>query len=303
MWTKPKLSTLFICFSLLIVFLLFGFPFQNLRGYIFEKIYAQTRITITADEIYPALFGWPGIGMKNVDVTLPVGTRTLDLSCKKLVFKVGLAGLFPPSPSISLYLKNLKQGGDLFIKVGQGKTRIDSDVEANDIVLDQLALSGLTETLTGSLNLTAELALQTVDLAKSTGEIDIGIEKLKIPAQNFQGFFVLPAMNLASLKSKINIRNGIAEISSFNFGDKGSDLQGSLSGEVRLGKEVMQSLLNVTLRLELSESYRTHPQAESLLSLLNSFQTSPGRYAMKWSSSFQDMSANFVNAIPQKVEY
>src|SRR5437899_1786864 len=57
-FNRPKISTIFICIGLFLFFLLICFPYQNLKGYIFGRIFKETGITVVADDIYPSFFGW-----------------------------------------------------------------------------------------------------------------------------------------------------------------------------------------------------------------------------------------------------
>ncbi len=298
---KPKASTLAICVGLFFSFVFFTFPFQNLRGFIFSKIFENTGIILIADSIYPSIFGWPGIGVRNVNATLPISGGELELASEKAVIRVGVGGLFPPVPLISLYMKGLKKGGDLYVKVVQGKNQVSGYLEATRVELKQLEFPGLSEPISGSLSADTDFALDLSDLSHSSGYLNIDIGKLKIPAQNLQGI-VLPPMNLGDLKGKIQIKNGIADITSFSFGAKDSDIRGIITGELKLANTFMNSFLNLTIKLQVTDSYRQNPQSATLLSFLTSFaQKTPGDFGLKWSAKIADLTTNLMNAIPQPI--
>ena len=151
-FSKPKASTVAICLALFIFFLILAFPFRNLKGYLFGQIYRNTGIYIIADDIYLSLWGWPGIGMTNVDVSLPVGREELDISCKSLVARVGLGSLFPPAPSISLSMSSLQKGGDLYVKVIKMKTSVSAVIDAEAVELSQLNIPGVNGPIVGKLD-------------------------------------------------------------------------------------------------------------------------------------------------------
>jgi type II secretion system protein N len=297
---RPKLSTVLICIGLFLIFLLFSFPFQNLKGFIFGRVYKETGITLVADNIYLSVFGWPGLGLTNLELTTNIMGKEFDLSCKKAVFRIGIGGLFPPAPSISISLKGLKKGGDLFIKFTQTKARVKASIEADELALEQVNVAGLPEPITGILNVDGSINLDNVDTSKSTGGLDLDITKLKIPPQNMMGF-MLPITNIGTAKAKINIKNGVGEIGSFQIGTRESDLQGSATGDIRLGKTFLSSFLNLVLRIQMSERYAQNPQSASLVSLLTPFKSAAGDFAMKWSSTIQEMTTNVMSALPQKV--
>jgi type II secretion system protein N len=303
MMSKPKLSTISICLVLFLVFSFLLFPYQNLRGYIFGAIYKQTQILVMADELYPTFFGWPGLGMRNASVNIPMtalGIRDSgtdwELSAKKLVVRMNP---MHPFSGVSLTLKELKKGGDLFMKLSQSSSEIQSDLSADEVELGQLTPPDLINAFSGILTADSSVDLNLKDPSKSTGHADIKIEKLKMGAQNVMGIIFAPT-NIDNLNTKLHIRNGTVEITKFELGSPKSDISGTLAGDVRLGPTMMQDFLNLTLRLKLSDAYRQNPQAATLVSLLSSFESSPGSYAMKWSASLQEMSTNTFKANPQK---
>lgn len=298
---RPKASSVAIGIVLFLFFVLITFPFGNLRGVIFGKIYKATGVTLVADEIYPSFFGWPGIGIKNADVTFPLADGELELSCKKLIVRVGVGSLFPPAPSISMKLVGLKKGGDLYVKFSQAKDQINTRFDADSVNLHQFTVPGLPEPFSGILSASGSIHFDSEDPAKSNGKISLDAEKFRVPAQNMQGF-IFPAMSIGSVKGLLNIRNGIAEITKLELGTKDSDLGGNASGEIRLAKNFLSTFLNITLRLTLSNRYRQNPQSETLVSLLNTFKTAKaGEYAMRWNITLMDMRTNPLSAIPQAV--
>jgi type II secretion system protein N len=300
----PKASTIFTSLGLFLIFLLLIFPFQNLKGWIFGQIYSSTGILIVADEIYPSFFGWPGVGIRNVNVTLPLGPSELELASEKLVFRVGLSGLIPPMPAVSLNMLRLKKGGDLYVKVGQGGSRMKAFVEASSLNLEQLLFQGMQEPFGGTLNADADLGIQTDDLSKSTGSWEIHGSKLKSPNYMVEipGMpFLIPGMSVGDLDVKAAIKNGTVEISSFRFGSADSDLKGTITGDARLGKTYLNTLLNLTLRLTISKRILENPQNTTFLNFLNSYQQStPGEYAMRWSANISEILA-LTKALPDQV--
>ena len=297
---RPKLSTIFICIGLFFFFLLFRFPYQNVRGWLFGTIYKSTGVYVIADEIYLSIFGWPGLGMKKVDATVPLGTSEIDISSQKMIFRVGLAGIFPPVPSVSISASGLKKGGDLFVKASQGKAYTSAKIEAEAVALEQF-FANTAEAVTGQLMADGAFTYDAKDLAKSSGYLDFSIERLRTPAQNFQGI-VFPAISFGNLKAKVAVKNGTVDVLNFQFGDSNSDLQGSIAGEVKLGQDIYASTLNITLKITPSPKFRENSQAQTIISILNSIDDSkPTTYAMKWSTSIQGIVTNLWNALPKKI--
>jgi len=285
---RPDFKTVLLCIGLFIFFLILRFPYQNFRGYLFGQIFNATRILIVAEDIYPSFFGWPGVGIRKVDITLPLGDSELDLSSEKVIARVGLGGLFPPVPSFSLSVLDLKKGGDLYLKFSQSGTRVSADVEAEDVELEQLKFSALPQSIVGKLNADSDLKIDTADLSKTVGKINLDTEKLKLPMFNMSSYgFVIPSIKIGAITSKIRVQNGVAEFNEFKIGGKDSDISGSITGDIRLGRDLLSSAANILIRLQFSESLLKNPQAETLVSFLKSFRNEKtGAYAIKCSKPF-----------------
>jgi type II secretion system protein N len=296
---RPKWSTIAICTGLFLFFLVILFPFQYLKGYLFTQIYQNSRILINAEEIYLSLFGWPGLGMKNVDVTIPMGNGDLDLAAKKVIFRVGLGSLFPPAPSISLGLTGLKGGGDLWVKVTRAGVVIKGSIEADKVVLSQLKFSDLPQPVQGTASIDGDFYFDETALNKSTLDMDVNIDGFHFPALNLQGV-VLPAWNLGKVIAEIKTRNGNFEIAKSQLGEGQGDFQGKILGELRLAPTLPECFLNLTLKIQLSEKYRNDPNNATITSFLGGFQMAPGDYALKWASTIGGMQSNLLNALPQK---
>lgn len=288
---KPKTSTVFIAVAVFFALLLIRFPFQNLKGLIFGTIYRSTGVYIIADDIYPSVFGWPGIGMRNVSITAPVGQSELDFECAKLTFRTGIAGLFPPTPSFSLHMKTLKKGGELFIRFSTNKQGLKAAVETTRLNLTQLSPSSSNPVATGEADVDAEITVNNSNATLTTGEATIGFKNLVLSPQNLQGI-ILPEMKLGGVKGEVSIKGGIASIATFQIGDLNSDLQGTLSGDIKLESDWNNSLMNLSLKLKLSDSYMKNPDSATITSFLNTFKISDGEYSIKLNATI----AQFVQS-------
>lgn len=303
---KPKISTVLTVVVLFAVFFIFAFPFENLKGYIFSKIYSQTNILIVADEIYPSFFGWPGIGIKNVNVSIPLGENELELASEKLTFKVGLLGLFPPIPSASMNLKKLKKGGDLYVDFGQGGKKLFVILDAQKVNLEQLGLPGLTEPIQGLISSDTNVTVDQSDFSKSSGKISLKGENLKVPPYMVEGMpglsFLIPGMKVGKLDGQIALKNGSIDLTTFKFGEPNSDLSGSFSGEIKLAQDIQRSSINLTVRLQLSSKILQDPQAKTFVSFLEGYQTkTPGDYAMRWNAMISELTGVTIKVLPDKV--
>src|SRR6185437_7851134 len=247
--SRPKLSTILIAVGLFLAFLILQFPYQNLRGYIFGKIYKNSRIFITADDLSLTILGWPGLKLTNVNITIPMAFgNDLELASQKTVVRGGIGGLFPPYPIITLSMNKLKKGGDLWLKLGQSSQFVRGAVDAQDVSLEQFPVPGMSDAITGLVQADGDFVFNKVDLPKSSGEFNLKVTKFRVPPQNIQGI-VLPVLAIGDIKSKLQIRNGSVEITNCQLGTPTSDIRGTMSGDLRLGKDLMSSYLNLVLKL------------------------------------------------------
>jgi type II secretion system protein N len=260
-----------------------------------------------AEDMSLTVLGWPGLQLKNVEVTLPpqfLGDE-VDLAAKWMVIRVGIGGILPPSLSYSMSLSSLKKGGDLYVKVSRAQMKnqmlvsANINISADDVNLEQLPL-GPGETITGKLNTNSSIALDMSDLSKTQGDLDLNIQALKTPAQNLQGI-IIPTINWGVLKTKISIRNAVADIRNFQIGSTGSDVQGSIAGEIRLGRDFMASFLSISsFKLAFSPAFVKNPNSDTIISMLDSIdKRSPGTYSMKWNKAVAAIAENALINLPE----
>lgn len=305
---RPKAKTIFICFGLFLVFLLLRFPFSNLKGYVFSQIHQNTGISVVfAEDMYLSLLGWPGIGLKNVEIIIPeqVMGMEMDMSAKKVVARVGIGSILPPSLSYSVAIDGLKKGGDVYVKLSRLKmakngalTSANVYFDADKLDLSQVPLGG--QSLTGKLSGEVNLSMEMTDLSKTQGNLTLNIDKFSTPGASPQGF-VIPPIKMGDLKSKVQVKGGTVELNNFQFGGAGSDLQGALGGEVRLGPNFFQSALNITMRVKVAESFAKNQDAATLITILDNFdKRAPGKeYNLRWNKSIAQISQNFLDHPPE----
>lgn len=304
MIARPKLKTVLIALGLFLFFLIWRFPYRNLRGYVFGQIYKNTQVRIDSEDLSPTFLGWPGVHLYRATIAVPIGRNyELDLQAEQITARVGLSGLLPPVPTLSLYAYRFQKGGNLYVKGSQSNGFVHGRLTSEGLDLSQFFRVGIPEPIQGSMNASGSFAYDTADLAKSTGDFDLGIDKLRIPGVTAPGMLI-PAILWDEVRAKLAMRNGNLEIVQAQFGTPKSDLRGTLTGHVRLGRDWPSSFVNVVLRIQVSEAYRKAPQASTLLSFLTIYQstTNPGEYALKWGATIQDMSTNIMSLLPTKAE-
>lgn len=297
---RPSARTVLIGIALFLVFLIWRFPYRNLRGYVFGVIYKNTQVRIESEDLSPVFLGWPGVTLYNATVSVPFGRmQEIDIQAEEITARVGIGGLFPPVPSFSAYLYKLRQGGNLWVKGTSSSNYFAGSLTAEKVNLAPFLQFGLPEPIQGMLNGSGSFNYDLVDLSKSNGTFGINVDKFKIPAMNLD-IVVLPMVAWEEVRAKVEIKNGSLEVTQCQFGTPKSDFRGSLAATVRLGRDWMSSHIDATLKIQMSESYRNDPQSVTLVSFLKTYEITPGDYALKWSATPAEMSSNLMLALPQK---
>lgn len=298
---RPSIKTILICLALFIFFVIWRFPYRNLRGYVFEQVYKNSGVRLDSHDFYPVFLGWPGIRFSKATVSLPVGrAQTIDFTCDRLTARGGLAGILPPLPSVSMYIEGLSKGGDIYAKVSPSKSQTSGTASLTAVKLDQFVLPWFPEPLAGIVNAGGTFYFPNDDFSKSNLQLTLASDTLVIPGQNLQGI-ILPRVEFKKVDGRIVTKDGAIQIEKFQFGTPDSDLRGSLSGNLKMGPTFGKSFLNLTMRLTLSEKYKNDPNSVTLVSFLNTFQTgNPGEYALKWNAVLDEMQRNLLLALPQR---
>lgn len=301
---KPKKSTILLCLVVFLVGLIVFFPLQNLKGAIFEKIYQSTGILIVAEEIQPLLLGWPGIQINNVNVTLPVGQEDVELAGKSLSVRGRLNSSL--IPSASLFFKELKGGGDLFLQLGQRGTIVALAVSSDAFNLGQIKLPGLGQSVQGLLNSDVSLKYNDALFSDTKGSIEFKGSGIKTPAILVNNPmlgppFQIPELEAGDLDVKVKFSDGAMTISSFKLGNPKTDLSGSITGDAKLGMTPEQTQINLTLRLVFSPKILANPEYTTFLDFLGAYRTATaGEFAMNWSASIAEI-LNLTKALPTPV--
>jgi type II secretion system protein N len=301
---KPKKMTVLICLLVFFGGVIFFFPLQNLKGLIFQKIFEKTGVLIVAEEIHPLFLGWPGIQIKNVNVTLPAGEDDIELSSKSMSFRLRFTWFF--IPSVSLSFDELKGGGDLYLKFGERGAVSAITVEAEEFKLGQIKLPGLRQTIQGTINSDIRLNYQETPFSESKGSLRIQGKGVKFPPILVNNPmlgppFQIPELEAGDLDVQLKIQDGGVVFQSFKIGSPTTDLSGSLSGEVKLGEQAMDSQVNLTLRFVFTPKIMANPEYEYFLGFIKSYGTEkPGEYALNWNASLREITSG-IKALPSKV--
>ncbi|NBX68130.1 MAG: type II secretion system protein GspN [Proteobacteria bacterium] len=288
---------IFVCLFVVALFVLF--PINNLRGYIFDRVFKASRVLLVSDSMHFSLLGMPGLRMDNVNVTLPMGDQELDLWSKAVTLKFALSGFLPPLPGVAVNISELKKGGDIYTKVGKGSNTISFYLDVEKLNLEQIGARNGNPPLKGYVDISSDIFFDESQMDKSSGYFNLSIGDFSINQQSISPpelgglSIVIPAMKLGKLEGVLKMKNGVLEMNKFKFGeDPSSDLKGTATGDFKVEKTFEQSYLNIALKLTLSQKVLDNPEASTFKSTLTGFQTAAGEYSLKCSGTIQD----FINS-------
>jgi type II secretion system protein N len=302
---RPKSSTVLICLFVFLAGVVFMFPLQNLKGLIFQKIYDNTGVLIVAEEIRPLFFGWPGIEIRNVNVTLPVGDSDLELASKTMSFRIRLSSFF--IPSVSLSFDELSSGGDLFLQFGQSGNTDVAFVESDKFNLGQITIPEINQSIQGFLNSDAYLKIDNSKLSNTKGQIKLKGTNIKLPMILVNNPmlgppFVIPELEAGDLDVLIKIQDGLVSLNNFKIGNPNTDFSGGITGEARLGESTNDTQLNLTLRFLFSPKIINNQEYRTFLDFVGAYKTvKSGEYAMNWNASLGEI-LNLTKALPTPVK-
>jgi len=302
---KPTKKTILICVMVFLGGLILFFPLQNLKGVIFQKIYDNTGVLIVAEEIRPTFLGWPGIEIKNVNVTLPVGENDLELSSKTMTFRVRLGGFFVPS--VSLSFEELKGGGDLFLQVGQRGPLNLAHFESEQLNLDQITIPQINRSIQGVLDSDGWVKVDMAKLPNTKGQISLRGKNIKLPQIIVNNPmlgppFSIPELDAGDLDVLIKIQDGAVTFSNFKIGTPSTDFSGGITGDVKLGDSSSDTQLNITLRFLFSPRIHSNPEYRTFLDFVGAYKTgNAGEYAMNWNATLGEI-LNLTKALPTPVK-
>jgi len=292
--------------ALFLFFLVWSFPYQNLRGYVFGKIYSATRIYVTSEDMTLSLLGWPGIRLTKVTAIIPMQTGDMEVSADSAVVRVGIGRLLPPAPMVSISIDGLKKGGDAYIKVIPGRTRLGVRATLDEVALTQFPLPKMNAAMAGKVSGSVDVDADMANPPKTTGRADLKGSGIGLPLLDLKDVIgvELPPLKLGDTAMRLRVQNGNVEIQTAQFGGKDADLSGSAVGDFKLADQLASMFLTLTVRLEMAEKYKNDPRSATLVSFLDTFKgNEPNKYGLGWKASIGEMQADIFNkALPKKVE-
>ena len=229
-------------------------------------------------------------------MTLPAGGSDIELASRSMTFRVRLSSAF--IPSVSLAFDELKGGGDLFLLFGQSGAVTRIVAESDKLNLGQIVIPGLGRSLGGLLESDVSLKYNDAIFSETSGRMNLAVANFKFPATSVNNPmlgppFQIPELNAGNLDVKLKFQDGVISVSSFKLGTPQTDVSGGISGEMKMGANIFESQINLTLKLVFSPKIQDNPEYKTFLDFLGAYRTSKsGEYAMNWNASLQQLMSN-----------
>ena len=242
------------------------FPYEKVFNGAISNIERQYNLSLKIESISPSL---PiGIKAENIEFSGRDFTAGKPLKLESLKIKIPIIGLilYPFTKSLSYKFAAALQKGTISGNVRNGKSSLDLSIESSSLNLESVApltsRSGLL--LSGIANLKFVSAIPKTDPAKfdilkGRGEINFDATNFSIQGQPSQGqetgssfMTMLSAMpiSFSKVSTKAILNSGIIEIRELNIEREG--LTGKLNGVVKLSEAIEDSILDISLNLNLS---------------------------------------------------
>jgi type II secretion system protein N len=241
----------------MIFFTIIKLPEDRLKGFIegnLSNLLAQRGISFTSNESKISYFLGVTYSMKNVTVNLPSTTVPIHIDRLQI------------TPSILSSIIG-RFGGAFIIDNGDGNltgsfstksTNIDVYFKAKKLNLGKLGVLPIAAGIQGSAILDGTGTVSGDPAVPSTleGNINIILSKIVIDPQTISGF-AIPRLGISDGVADLNIDKAKAVIKTFRLGKPGNaadDLQGTVTGDISLGRSWEASSLNLKTHFGLSES-------------------------------------------------
>lgn len=291
---------IFLALIAAVVFAVLNFPYDDLSDLITEMISkkSQNQVFVQFDQLGVGFLP-PSIKMENVAVDAQILPNTLKAGTLRLA--PSLAGFLAFNPGFTASIEDVMKG-NISLTYRAGKKINDStQLQKIDLGLRKIDLKslsgfiGLPVDLEGAVYVQFDAQVDPNFVEQPDGEIEIKIEKFRLPASTIptmMGPTSLPNMELSSLTLKGQLKGSELLIEDGAIGGKGEALNGRFKGKmglrfVRQGQQIAPQWSNYEVKIDLSLDRTSEKNFGLFLSFFDKYKTLTGtgsRYALKLSS-------------------
>ncbi len=270
-WAKFKKITLYSSLGMFFffVFLLAKVPLNQYSGSILNIISKKTNIAWTAESVDISLIFGLKITFKNLQLDHTSSIRYYrgskkyiysllkdGLQIKKLVIRPSIWSLIPipwiktPAPSGSFSMEMLDSNIQGYLNTNDFETRLNIEKLNLDKIPEIFKSTGITGIVK---NLNINISLPESKASKSNGDFNITGDFLSIDLSPFPIANYLKGLdkiNIGPASIKVNIDNGNLKILKLLLGQKGSDIELEINGDINLKDRMKDSKINLVLDLK-----------------------------------------------------
>lgn len=259
---KTYQGYIFYGILLTLCLLYFGFPSDTFRDYFIKAVSrANPQVMVSIEDIRPSLT--LGVILLNTRFSLQTNPHVLLFSAKRITIRPGIWSFL--TGNLRYNFNCLTNDGEIEgffqCKKNDNENILNSSFELKDILIDDFNyLSTLIgHNSRGTVNGTVTLKGQTNILLKGTGKANLKISDGTVALK--KPLFDLETINFDELLVKLALKNQQIKVTHFKL--KGKELQGTLSGDIRLNRNFMNSRLDLdgTIKL-LTASFFKYDKGE-----------------------------------------
>ena len=233
--------------------LYFCFPSDTFRDYFIKTVSnVNPKVLVSVEDVRPSLA--LGVKILNAELSSKTNPEMQLFSAEKITIRPRIGSFFGSKSSYRFNCKgyggNIK--GNFQYDKNSLEPPLDASITLEDIYIDDLIwLSTLTGyNPKGTLNGTVTLERQTNLLTHGTGEANLKISDGSVALK--EPFLDLESINFDEIQVKLALKNRNIELSHFKM--RGQEIQGTLSGTIRLNGDFMKSRLELDGNIELLEA-------------------------------------------------
>jgi type II secretion system protein N len=248
--TKKSLPYIVYTIIIFIFFLYITFPIDKLKGKLINYVSQNTGYKLDLFSMNTHYL--TGVSMN--DFSISDSSGKLFLNGSTMSIWVNPIPLIWGSTNLSVNAKTLN--GKVSSSFSKNEKNIFLNLDFKNIELDKFGyLTNRDFVFAGKVNIKTKLDLILDNYKKANGDVDInsvGFAVKKLAIQTPMGPFNLPPLTFKSIKSSINIKNGILVLNNFEL--NGTDLNGKITGKINLANRLLNSSLDLKVTLKISQS-------------------------------------------------
>lgn len=263
-------SKIFLFFSLVLVFIIVFFPYDDLGDLITAEVANATGNTVHVqfDDLALGFLPQPGIKMTQVFIETPMVS---ELKADVLKIAPSFLSLITRKPMGRVKAENLF-GGNLDLSISnsnklQAPMALSADLDYTDFDLNEVvkSLVPIPMQANGRANLVADIDFDAELKSQPDGTVNLTSQKVAIPSFSFDAnmngikqTMSIPALNLGQLKIKGQFKNGKVLFNETVIGSAKDDIFAKIGGDIDLKvspNNTAVSYYNLAIDLTLKDTF------------------------------------------------